>query len=445
MARMMLMPELLLEGTAFQPDRAVAVDGDRIVAVGPAGQLRDAYPQFPVIRLARQALVPGGVNGHNHSFQVLLRGFGEDDDFFGWRSRVLYPISERLSRDDIRRGAELAFADMLRNGITTVADFFYLNDDGIENALAVAEAARRVGIRLVLARTFYDWEGAPARYQETPANARARTLALHQALAGDPLVTVQVAPHSPHGASRAMIEAAVETAALLAAPLHVHCAEGRYEREQCLTTYRQTPVGWLKQLGALTPRTVLIHAVWVDDADLDLIAAAAAKVIHNPSSNMILGDGIAPVPAMLSRGITVGLGTDGGCTNDRASILDEMRTAALLQKVAARDGRALDAAAAWRMGTAGGAEALAIDAGAIAPGRLADLVALDMDDWSLLPGPLNLRQLVYGFSLQGIRRVYVGGEERVRDGSLPGFDAVALRRWARERKSGWTAPAPVDG
>jgi 5-methylthioadenosine/S-adenosylhomocysteine deaminase len=435
MARTTLIPDMVLDGVTFRPGWAVAIDGDRIAAVGPADQVAAARPDAPVTRLAGQALLPGGINGHNHSFQILLRGFGEDDDFFGWRSRVLYPLSERLSQDDIRRGAELAFADMLTHGVTTVADFFYLNDHGVDNALAVAEAARRVGIRLVLARCFYDWEGAPARYRETPAEARRHTEELFRALAGDPLVRVQVAPHSPHGASAAMIEVAEETAEQWGVPLHIHCAEGRYEREQCLAEHGATPVGWLDRLGALTARTVLIHAVWVDDADLDLMADRGARVIHNPSSNMILGDGVAPVPAMLDRGITVGLGTDGGCTNDRSSILDEMRMAALLQKVTAQDGRALDAERAWRMGTVGGADALEVEAGQIAPGRLADLVSVDLDDWSLLPGPPNVRQMVYALSHRAIRRVYVGGEERLRDGDLVHFDAVGLRKWARSRNT----------
>jgi 5-methylthioadenosine/S-adenosylhomocysteine deaminase len=427
------MPEQVLVGTGLEPGYAVLLQDHVIAEVGPAADLALRHPTASQVALPGELLVAGGINGHNHSFQILMRGLGEDDDFFGWRSQVLYPISERLHPEEIRDGALLAFSDMLQSGITTVADFFYLNDQGIAHALSVAEAARTVGIRLVLARCFYDWDGAPARYRETPEQAYRNTLALQDAIGPDPLVTVQVAPHSPHGASGAMIESAVRAAADLDVPLHIHCAEGRYEREQCLAQYGLTPVGWLRERGALTSRTVLIHAVWVDDRDLDLIAEVGASVIHNPSSNMILGDGIAPVPAMLDRGITVGLGTDGGCTNDRSSLFDEMRTAALLQKVAAEDGKALSADQAWLMGTEGGASALDIKAGAISPGRLADLVSLDLDDWSLLPGPPTVRHLVYALSPRAVRRVFVHGTEVVHEGKVqfPGAESVRARarRW----------------
>jgi 5-methylthioadenosine/S-adenosylhomocysteine deaminase len=435
------MPERVLVGTAMETGRAVLVRDGRIAAVGDSRELTAAHPDAMPVPLKDQLLVAGGVNGHNHSFQILMRGLGEDDDFFGWRSQVLYPISERLSRSEIRDGALLAFADMLESGITTVADFFYLNDGGIDHALAVADAARTVGIRLVLARCFYDWEGAPARYRETPAQARRNTRALYDAVGADPLVTVQVAPHSPHGASAAMIEAAVASAEELAVPLHIHCAEGRYEREACLNHYGLTPVGWLRERGALTARTVLIHAVWVDDRDLDLIAEAGASVIHNPSSNMILGDGIAPVPAMLARGVTVGLGTDGGCTNDRSSLFDEMRTAALLQKVAAQDGKALDADSSWLMGTEGGARALQIEAGRMEPGQLADLVSLDLNDWSLLPGPPTVRHLVYALSPRAVRSVFVNGREVVRDGRVVFPGAAELRVRSRSWQTAAVRPA----
>jgi 5-methylthioadenosine/S-adenosylhomocysteine deaminase len=425
-----LVPERLAVGTVLAADHAVVVGDDgRIQDVGPTDAVIARHRDADVVRLSRRLIVPGGINGHNHSFQVLMRGLGEDKDFFGWRSQVLYPVSEMLSRDEIRRAAELAFADMLRHGITTVADFFYLNDHGIDNALAVAEAAEAVGIRLVLARTFYDWDGAPVRYRETPAEARRHTLQLAAAVKGRPLVTVQVAPHSPHGASAAMVEAAVATAEELDVPLHVHCAEGRYERQALLESTGRTPVGWLDDRGALTARTVLIHAVWVDDADLDLIAARNASVIHNPGSNMILGDGIAPVPAMLRRGITVGLGTDGGCTNDRHSLFDEMRLAALLQKVAAHDGTAMDAMTAYDMGTRQGADALRVPAGLIAPGRYADLVSLDLDDPSLLPGPVTLGHLVYALSPAAVDTVWVGGVKVVEQGRPLRVNLSWAREW----------------
>ncbi len=430
------LPDWLYADGAMRAGWAVAVAGGQLAAVGPAPEVLAAHAGWRLERLGDRLLLPGSINGHSHSFQILMRGMGEDDDFFGWRSGVLYPVSQRLSREEIGLAAELAYADMLRHGVTTVADFFYLNDQGIENALVVAAAARRVGMRLVLARTFYDWEGAPARYRETPAQARQHTLELAAALRGDPLVTVQVAPHSPHGASAAMFAAAVATAEELDTPLHVHVAEGAYEREQVLAAHGVSPVAWLDQVGALGSRSVLIHAVWTDEADWELIRERGAAVIHNPASNMILGDGIAPLPALLARGIRVGLGTDGGCTNDRSSVLDEMRMAALLQKVQARNGQALDAVTAFRLGTEAGADALGLSTGRLVPGCAADAFTVNLRDLSLLPGPPTIRHVVYALSATAVDTVWVAGRSVVEHGRPVHLDPARVAwasGWQRER------------
>src|SRR5207244_12892638 len=174
-------------------------------------------------------LLPGGVNTHDHTFQSLLRGLGDDLDFMGWRDRVLYPFSQRLDREGIKVGALLAFAELLLHGATTCVDFFYLQDEGNENAEAVIEAARAVGIRLVLARAMYDWEGAPKRYREPVADAARRTRELVAAHRDDPTTVVQHAPHSPHGASPEMISAGGEIAEAWATRYHIQVTEGHNE------------------------------------------------------------------------------------------------------------------------------------------------------------------------------------------------------------------------
>src|SRR2546429_7959531 len=160
----------------------------------------------------------------------------------GWRDRVLYPFSEKLDRAGIALGAAFAFAEMLLHGATTCVDFFYLHDSGNDNAGAVIDAARRVGIRLVLARAMYDWEGAPRRYRETVADAARRTHELIAAHRGDATTRVQPAPHSPHGASPAMIRAGWEVAETEQVPFHIHVAEGRYEGERTLAEHGATPI-----------------------------------------------------------------------------------------------------------------------------------------------------------------------------------------------------------
>src|SRR2546421_1840543 len=377
---MRLVPEVVLPPDGWRRDTAITVTDGRIAQVGVAGGARGGDVALP-----GRALLPGTVNAHCHTFQSLLRGLGDDLDFAGWRDRVLYPFSERLDRDGIGLGAALAFAEMLRHGVTTCVDFFYLNDGGHENAEAVIAAARAVGIRLVLARTMYDWEGAPKRYRESSADAARRVRELIAAHRHDATVDVHAAPHSPHGASATMIQAGADVAQTERVPLHIHVAEGRYEGERTRREHGTTPVRYLDRLGALGPRTIALHAVWLDDEEIARMGARGAALAYCPSSNMFLGDGITRLPELRRAGVRVGLGTDGGCTNNRLSVFEEMRMAALLQRVRLLDGGALDAATAFELGTSSGAEILGLEAGAIAPGQPPDLGAGGLGDPSLHP------------------------------------------------------------
>src|SRR5215831_14536545 len=316
---MRLLPDLVHVDGRMQSGIAVDVGDGRITALTPAADTRGAT------RLPGALLLPGTVNTHCHTFQSLLRGLGDDLDFMAWRDRVLYPYSTRLDRDGIYLGAAFAFAEMLLHGATTCVDFFYLQDDGNENAEAVIRAARDVGIRLVLARTMYDWDGAPPRYRETPPAAARRVSELIRAHSGDPQLAVHPAPHSPHGASPAMIRAGFEVAEAHDTPFHIHVAEGQYEGERTLGEHGATPIRYLDKLGVLGPRTIGVHCVWLDDDEIKLMAERGAGLAYCPSSNMILGDGITRITEMKDKGIVIGLGTDGGCTNNRLSVFEEMR------------------------------------------------------------------------------------------------------------------------
>jgi 5-methylthioadenosine/S-adenosylhomocysteine deaminase len=410
---MRLLPDLVLTPEGWRAGRAVDVADGRIAAVEDPGA-----PRTGDLVLPGRALLPGTVNTHCHAFQSLLRGLGDDLDFMGWRDRVLYPFSERLDRAGLALGAAFAFAEMLKQGATTCVDFFYVQDEGNDNAEAVIEAARAVGIRLVLARAMYDWEGAPKRYRETPAEAARRVRELITAHRHDDTVVVQPAPHSPHGASPAMIRAGFEVAEAADTVFHIHVAEGRYEGERTLREHGATPIRYLERLGVLGPRMVGVHCVWLDDDEIALMGARRAGLAYCPGSNMFLGDGITRVPEMLGAGVRIGLGTDGGCTNSRLSVFDEMRTCSLLQRVRLLDGAGLSAETAFDLGTRSAAELVRLDAGAIAPGRLADLVAIDLGHLSLQPPTDLLKSVVYAMSPQAVTDVWVHGRRVVEQGRL---------------------------
>ncbi len=422
-------PDLLWSTGQFWSDLSLLIEDGVIQRIDTTAKLQAAYPQAQETKLAGQALVPGTINAHNHSFQSLVRGFGDDLPFFQWRDNGIYRYSLHLDEEGVYTGALLAFGEMLRYGITTVVDFFYLHHESNSYDLAVMRAAQDVGIRLVLARCLYDWENGPKPYRESLEDAVARTRELHRLArerdGGRGMLTVQPAPHSPHAASPNMIVAGHALAQELDTPFHIHVSEGRYEVEMIQERHSLTPIRWLDALGVLDDRAILVHCVWATPEEIALMGERRVHLAYNPASNMFLGDGITDIPAMLAAGVRVALGSDGGCSNNRTSVFDEMRTCALLQKVKRLDGATLNAETVFDMGTLHGGSALRLPIGELAPGKQADFVALDLEDISLQPPNRLLKNIVYAMSPQAIRGVWVDGKQRLRDDDLTGH--ISLR------------------
>ncbi|MBV8331784.1 MAG: amidohydrolase family protein [Candidatus Eremiobacteraeota bacterium] len=397
-----------IAGGEYREDFAFVVRDGTIVAAGDFQEVREQARDldarsFPADRL----VVPGFVNGHSHAYQILLRGWADDLPFAKWRSDALYKVVPQLRPDDVYWTFVAAFSEMLAAGITTVAEFFYLNGNGNAHAEAAIRAAAETGIRLVFARTWMDAGYAPPEFRETIGVAAERTRELIERY---PQANVCVAPHSLHAASNDMIRAAAEFAREIDCMMHVHVAEASYEGEQTVRAHGVTPIALLQRLGALDERTVAIHAIHLTAGEKEAIANAGARVIHNPMTNQYLGDGICDVEGLQALGVTMGLGTDADV---KPSLIDEMRSAALLQKIARLDGSALGARTAFALGTSQGAKALRIAAGDLAPGNAADYAVLDasrIDPWSPAVNALVYRgedRWVQGTFVGG-RRVYVG-------------------------------------
>ncbi len=403
----------------LRQDYAFVVRDGKITAAGDFGEVRGrardlSARSFPADRL----VVPGFINGHSHAYQILLRGWADDWPFAKWRRDALYRVVPRLTPDDVYWTFVAAFSEMLAAGITTVAEFFYLNGSGNAHAEAAIRAARDTGIRIVLARTWMDAPYAPPAFRESVETAAKRTRELMER---HPEANVCVAPHSLHAASHDMIRAAAAFARDAKCMLHVHVAEARYEGEETLRDFGRTPFALLDELGALNERTVAIHAIYLSDADFDLLAASGARVVSNPMTNQYLGDGICDVARLQSLGVNMGLGTDADV---RPSLIDEMRAAALLQKILHLDAAALPASQAFALATAQGARALGVAGGDLVAESPADYVVLDaskIDPWS---SPVNA--LVYRAEDAWVQATFVDGR-RVYVG-----EPSALARRARE-------------
>ncbi len=324
----------------FRANGALLVDGGKIADTGDCDALLNRYPGAAHIRWKGKAIVPGTVNSHNHSFQSLLRGIAIDKPFLEWRDLALYRYTPLLDEEAIYTGALLAFGEMLRYGVTTVCDFFYVHNGGTAHDEAVIRAANDLGIRLVFARTMYDWAGAPLAYRETVNEAVERARLLAKKYQGNPMVTVHPAPHSPHAASPEMIQAGHRLAQELDTPFHIHVAEEMFEVEETLQNYGLRPVHYLDSLGVLDERMIAIHLVWLEDSEIELIGRRKGSLAYCPSSNMFLADGVTRIPDLLQAGVKVTLGTTGAAAITGSACMRRCACARLCRRSAGWTARA---------------------------------------------------------------------------------------------------------
>ncbi|HET9201121.1 MAG TPA: amidohydrolase family protein [Dehalococcoidia bacterium] len=410
----------LYQARGIIADARLVVEDGEIREVG-AWQSEDRAD----VDLSALAVIPAPVNGHLHSFQSLLRGIADDLPFSGWRE-ALYRYTTRLTPDDVELLALFAYSEAAFRGTGTVCDFFYIHHGGNEFALRLAAAAERAGIRLVIARSMINSDRAPEAYREAPDQSAGNFRELRAALEGKPLVSAIPAPHSPHGASAEMVRAGAELAAEFDCPWHIHLAEAEYETTFTRERYGTTPLRWLSSLGVLDARCCLVHGVWLDREEVDIVAGSGAKLIHCSGSNMFLGDGIAPLDKYLDASVAVALGTDSGSANNHLSMFLEMRQASLLRRVASREQSALDAPAVFQMATANGAAITGLKVGSLERGFKADFVAVDTKALSFQPPGLLVNKLVFSLEQEAIREVYVAGSQVVSKGNLTWAGAEEL-------------------
>ena len=336
--------------------------------------------------------------------------------FLEWRDKALYRFSPRLGVDGVYTGALFAFAEMALHGVTTVCDFFYLNDGGnSDNARAVIArgAHRRSGSASVddvrSLGTIYDWEGAPKMYREPKVKDA------HEAL---PRAARRVSrPHamcssvrrriSLHGASEEMIRAGVDAARRVGTRWHIHLAEEKYQGRRRQEALRHdAALRAIDKMGLLGDDMVAVHGCWFDAEERALLAERGAKLAYNPNSNMFLGDGVTDVVDLVARGARVALGTDGGCSNSRVSVFDEMRACACSCRRWWRvpTGRRSTPRRLLRHGDGvGRRSAPGCQVGRLAVGQRADIVFVDLDDPSLWPEQSLAKNVVYLLAL-GARR-----------------------------------------
>ena len=394
----------------------------RIEALLPQAEAAGRFASYETLDLPDHVLIPGLVNAHTHAAMSLMRGLADDLPLMRWLEDHIWPAEGRhVSPAMVRDGTLLACAEMLRGGITCFNDRYFFPE-------ASLEAARGAGMRVALGIIVVEF---PSAYASDAADYLRKGLALRDREGDDPLVSFCLAPHAPYTVSDASFRQVAKLAPELDLPVHVHLAETEDENRRSLAEHGMRPVERLRRLGLLGPGLIAVHAVHLQQQEIDLLGSHAASIAHCPSSNLKLASGFAPVEAMRRAGANLCLGTDGAASNNRLDLLQEMRTAALLAKAVAGDAQALPAHDALRAATLGGAQALGIEerAGSIAPGKAADLVAVALRGPELAPCYDPVSHLVYAAGREHVTHVWVNGEARVIDARLQpsGFSGLEER------------------
>jgi 5-methylthioadenosine/S-adenosylhomocysteine deaminase len=407
-------------------DGAVAISGDTIVAVGPRAEIESHYAGRQTIDARGKLLLPGFVNGHTHVPMTLLRGLHDDVTLNDWLYKYIFPAeAKNVNEEFVRWGTRLAIAEQIRSGVTTFADMYYFED-------AVAEETKKAGMRGVLGETFIDF---PAPDNKTNAAMLAYTEKFLQKWQGDPLIHAAPAPHSIYTCSQKTLQDAAALARKYHAPILIHVAEMKKELDDSLKNNGMTPVQYLDKIGVLGPDVVAAHCIFLDEADRKIVAQRQVGCVHNPSSNMMLASGVAPVPEERAAGIAVGLGTDGpaGSNND-LDLMEEMDLAAKLAKITKMSPLALNAKAVVEMATIDGARALHMDKeiGSLEKGKKADLIVISLDEPNAVPMYDIYAQIAYALKASDVETVMIGGRLVMKGHKLLTVDEEATIAKARE-------------
>jgi 5-methylthioadenosine/S-adenosylhomocysteine deaminase len=405
-------------------EHAVAVAEGKIEAVLPAAEARRRFPGYPSVELANHALMPGLVNAHTHAAMNLMRGLADDLPLERWLQEHIWPAEQRhISPQFVRDGTALACAEMLRGGVTCFNDMYMFPEAALEAAL---EAGMRSAHGIIVIEF-------PTPYASDAADYLRKGLELRDRYRDEPLVSFCLAPHAPYTVADASLKQVSTLAAELDLPVHIHVHETAGELERSLAEHGVRPLERLRRLGLVGPNLIAVHAVHLDESEIELLARHGASVAHCPSSNLKLASGVAPVARLARAGVNLALGTDGAASNNRLDMFQEMRSAALLAKAAAGDARALPAHAALHAATLGGARALGLGEriGSIAAGKQADLAAVYLGAIELAPCYDVASHLVYAAGREHVSHVWIAGELRVAEGKLRNNADSALQARAQ--------------
>lgn len=401
---------------------------DRIVAIG-AG---DAPEQFrndarETIDARGKIVIPGLINAHTHLFQTFMRGLADDKPLLRWLEAAIWPGAIAMTEDDFYLAALIGFVENLRCGATSVLSQHYIQTS-LRNMDSVAAAADKSGIRARLARGYADRDPYHPRLQESPETTVRETARLVQQWNTSNRIRVEFGPLIPWGCRADALQNVARLAREWNVGVHIHLSETRDEVEMTRRETGMPPARWLHSLGVLDERWQLVHCVWLEDDEMDLIADAGATIVHCPVSNMYLASGAPRVIEWRKRNIPIALASDGPGSNNSQDMLEVLKFTACLQKVETLDATALLPENVLEMAYRGGASALGLrdEIGRLAPGALADIVIVNLGRAHIAPVYSPQSALVYNANGNDVDTVIVGGDILVRAGRATRVNEASL-------------------
>ena len=421
---------LLTNAHVLTMDEAFTVHAPGAIAIGAGeilgiGSIDAEYDPRDTLDCRGRVVLPGLVNAHTHAAMTLLRGLADDLRLDVWLMGYMMPVEREFVRPDfVALGTGLACAEMIRSGTTCFADMYYFEE-------SVAEATAAAGLRALCAQTVLKFPSPDAASFE---DALVRSREFIARWKGHDLILPAVAPHAPYTCTTEILRSCAELACEFDVPLHTHLSETSFEVEQSRREHGMPVVPWIRKQRLFDARVLAAHCVHVDEGEIRTLKDAGAGIAHNPTSNLKLGSGIAPVVKMLELGAAVGIGTDGAASNNDLDMFEEMRLAALLAKGVSGDPTALPARQALAMATRIGASAMHCDAitGSLEPGKRADLIVVDLERSHHVPrfgrDPNAVyAQLVYAGKASDVVDVMCNGRWLMRDRRLLTVDEDQLR------------------
>jgi 5-methylthioadenosine/S-adenosylhomocysteine deaminase len=402
-------------------DGAVAIKDGMIVAVGARAQIEAKYRAAKTLSGRGRIVMPGLVNGHTHAAMTLLRGIADDRELMEWLTQYIFPTEVRfVDPEFVRIGTELACWEMIRGGTTTFVDMYYFPE-------AVANAVEKCGLRVLVASSVIDQKAPDAK--DAAEGLRVAAEFVKRWKGRNNRIIPILGAHSVYTVKPEQLQQVRAKAQELGVPISIHVSESRFEIEYAQKNFGKTPVQHLEDIGFFSGPTIAAHVVWPTEGDMEILARRRVGAIHNPSSNMKISSGVAPVAKMLEKGVPLGLGTDGPATNNDVDMWEEMRLGAFLAKVSTMDPKVVAAPVALHLATLGGAQAIGLgdQIGALTPGRRADLIQVSFDDLHFTPLYDVISHLVYVADEQDVVSVVVDGKVVMMDRDIPSIDEAKLK------------------